>query len=414
MRYFTSLSLFVAILTLSARIGMAQIAIDTTHSAEFLVQEVLLGKGVVAENIKFTGATHALGLFTDTSRILSVNKGILLTSGSALLCKGPNTFTDMQFVNRTKGYPKLESLAHGRTFDAAVLEFDFITSSENLSFRFIFASEEYTEYVGSKYNDVFAFYINGPGMNNVNLAVLPRSDIPVTVNTINYKKNRKYYVDNPTASIHEPIVYDVQKKKVVRNKNYNKPKALPKYNIQYDGFTRVLEAACKVQPGAVYHIEIAIADVNDYSLDSGVFLEANTFSSTGEVISKIPPATDDADAAPDPFPDLIILEDALFAFNKYDLMASSFDILNQLAAYMKRHTEIKVEIAGHTDYIGKPADNYRLSLNRAKSVLAYLVSQGIAAERINYQAYGESQPRESNQTDEGRSKNRRVEIRINR
>jgi outer membrane protein OmpA-like peptidoglycan-associated protein len=389
---------------------VAQIRVDTSLSAEFLVNEVLLGEGVIAENIQFTGAKHSMGLFADSSQMLSIKKGILLTTGSALVSKGPNKFTDMQFVNRTKGYQKLEALANGRTFDAAVLEFDFVTYAENLSFRFIFASEEYTEYVGSKFNDVFAFFINGPGLNNVNLAVLPKSDIPVTVNTINYKKNKKYYVDNPTANINDHLVYDVQKKRAVKNKNYNKPEALPKYNIQYDGFTTILEAACKVIPGETYHIEIAIADVNDYSLDSGVFLEANTFSSTGEITSKLPPVVNDANV--ETVPEIITLEDAQFAFNKYDLQDSSFPILNQLAEYLKKYTTLKIEIDGHTDNVGTHEYNYMLSINRAKAVLEYLLAQGIHAERINFQGFGQAQPKENNQTEEGRTKNRRVEIKI--
>jgi hypothetical protein len=159
----------------AASFSFAQMQIDTSHAIEYLVKEVLLGEGVVAGNIRYTGAKRAIGAFTDSTRILTIADGLLLTSGSAMLSKGPNKFTDMQFANQTSGYAKLEALTSGPTHDAAILEFDFVTSAENLTFDFIFASEEYTEYVGSKYNDVFGFFISGPGLDNINLAVLPRS-----------------------------------------------------------------------------------------------------------------------------------------------------------------------------------------------------------------------------------------------
>jgi outer membrane protein OmpA-like peptidoglycan-associated protein len=400
--------------------------IDTAYTAEYLVKEILLGKGVIAGNIHYTGAKHAISAFTDSSSMLSIKDGILLTSGSALISKGPNKFTDMQFANRTPGYAKLEAIANGPTHDAAILEFDFVTSAENLSFDFIFASEEYTEYVGSKYNDVFGFFISGPGLDNVNLAVLPRSQVPVTINSINHKKNRKYYIDNPTETINDPIVYDLRKKTAVRNKNYQKTKALPIYNLQYDGFTTLLQAACKVVPGEIYHIEIAIADVSDFILDSGVYLAGHSFRSTGNKIipienpfRKIPPV-DTLLAEVPVVPEipaeinLPLLEEASveFIFDTYFLTDSARMVINRYYNFIKQHPQDMVEVTGHTDDVGTEGYNDILSRNRAQSVTQYLIQLGVEKEKILLMYRGEGSPLTSNATVEGRARNRRVELKM--
>jgi outer membrane protein OmpA-like peptidoglycan-associated protein len=333
----------------------------------------------------------------------------------------------MQFKNKTPGYPKLEAIARGATHDAAILEFDFVTSAENLSFNFIFASEEYTEYVGSKYNDVFAFFINGPGLDNVNLAVLPKSNVPVTINSINHKKNKRYYVDNPTENINDPIIYDVRKKAAVKNKNYRKTKALPQYNIQYDGFTTLLEAACKVVPGEIYHIEIAIADVSDFILDSGVFLAGSSFKSTGD---KIVPIENPFDNTPlpvettltepklvpeiavektDPVPLEAIVE---FIFDTYHLTDSAASVIRQYCQWIKSFPQAIIEVAGHTDDWGTDAYNEVLSRSRAESVASYLMQLGIPQNNIRISYNGEKLPLATNETDEGRARNRRVEIQL--
>ncbi|HMP99673.1 MAG TPA: choice-of-anchor L domain-containing protein, partial [Cyclobacteriaceae bacterium] len=140
----------------------SQIQIDTTHSANALVNNVLKGNGVLVGNVKYTGARHAIAYFEDEAAETGISKGIMLTTGNALMLAGPNRSTFTSWVNGTGGDRQLESIARGKTYDASVLEFDFITAAENLSFYFVFASEEYLEYVDSRYNDVFAFFITGP------------------------------------------------------------------------------------------------------------------------------------------------------------------------------------------------------------------------------------------------------------
>jgi outer membrane protein OmpA-like peptidoglycan-associated protein len=250
--------------------------------------------------------------------------------------------------------------------------------------------------------------------------------VPVTINSINHKKNRKYYIDNPTETYNDPIVYDLRKKTAVRNKNYQKTKALPIYNLQYDGFTTLLQAACKVVPGEIYHIEIAIADVSDFILDSGVYLAGHSFRSTGNKIipienpfRKIPPV--DTLLAELPLVpeipaeiNLPLLEEASveFIFDTYFLTDSARMVIKRYYNFIKQHPQEMIEVTGHTDDVGTEGYNDILSRNRAQSVAQYLIQLGVEKEKILLIYKGEGSPLTSNATVEGRAKNRRVELKM--
>ena len=239
---------------------------------------------LLAGPVSYQGPKHALAHFEDPGFNVHLEEGIVLTTGNAYFVKGPNRVPDRGWASGTAGDPDLDRISAGETHDAAILEFDFVTTSEYLSFNFTFGSEEYLEYVDSKYNDVFGFFIDGPGLDHVNLAVLPKTGEPITVNNINHKKNRKFYHDNGFQNTSHPFLWDNRRKKPVRNKRYGKEAKESPYQVQFDGFTQVLEARCMVVPNEVYHIKLAIADVSDYILDSGVFLEAGSFRSFGDQI----------------------------------------------------------------------------------------------------------------------------------
>ena len=100
----------------------------------------------------------------------------------------------------------------------------------------------------------------------------------------------------------------------------------------------------------------------------------------------------------------------LFDFNKATLQPVSDGILQQVAGLLKATPTLKVEVQGHTDNVGGDAYNQTLSEARAKSVMAWLVAHGISADRMTAKGYGKTRPVADNGTDEGRAKNRRVEI----
>ena len=158
----------------------------------------------------------------------------------------------------------MTNIVGNTTYNATVLSFDFVPFAEIVEFRYVFASEEYPEYVGSQFNDVFGFFISGPGVgNNVNIARIPGNNQPVTINNVNAVSNSAYFVDNGTGT--------------------TGPQNGSSYYVQYDGFTTVLTARANVICGQTYRIVIAVADVGDGIFDSGIFLEANSFSSPVDV-----------------------------------------------------------------------------------------------------------------------------------
>ncbi|MEZ6115309.1 MAG: choice-of-anchor L domain-containing protein [Pirellulaceae bacterium] len=119
-----------------------------------------------------------------------------------------------------------------------------------VSFEYVFASEEYNEYVNSSFNDVFGFFLNGS-----NIALLPGTSTPVTINNVNGGTNSSYFKNNDPSDFGIPTPY----------------------GTEYDGFTQVLEAvAVDLQPGVVHHLKIAIADASDSALDSAVFLRGQS------------------------------------------------------------------------------------------------------------------------------------------
>ena len=409
--------------------GLTQI--DTTHTADYLVREILLGNGVLVGNVKFTGQKHAIGLYADPTAQTGIEEGIVLTSGNAFYVLGPNKTPRSGWASNAAGDEQLDRIARGKTYDAAVLEFDFVTVSENLSFEFVFGSEEYLEYVGSKFNDVFAFFINGPGVDHQNIATLPGQEAtPITVNTVNNQLNKKYYVDNAFTNVTDPFVWDVRNRKVVENKNYLKEEVPPMYNIQFDGFTTVLTAKCQVVPNEVYHIKIAISDVGDGILDSGVFLKGGSFKSYGQEVVKL----DDhfgqqqyvrqitkrrPGLETSPVQNVKLnrelnkvhhLGKVEFSFDEYQLTGTSKMVIKEVYKAWKSSQYHTIVISGHTDDRGSIEYNLDLAKNRAQSVAMELISLGVPSENLVVRSMGESNPLQNNETEFGRARNRRVEF----
>jgi gliding motility-associated-like protein len=246
----------------------AQLVTSTNSSPSGLVQNVLLGPGVTVSNIMYSGSPSAIGSFTAAGTNLGINEGIVMTTGTVLNNgngpQGPNNQAGAGVDNNVGGSTLLTSLVTGaQTFNAAILEFDFIPYSDTVRFKYVFGSDEYPEFAppnNSGYNDVFGFFISGPGIAGIqNIAKLPNNGSIVSINNVNAITNSQFY-------------------------NFNGDGNSPPYNsnpnfIQYDGFTDALTAVSKVQCGQTYHLILAVADVGDGQWDSGIFLEANSLSS---------------------------------------------------------------------------------------------------------------------------------------
>ncbi len=263
----------LAIFSILLHSSFAQLVTSTAQSPAGLVQNVLLGTGVTVSNISYNGAPAAIGSFTANGTNLGISEGIVMTTGTVIDNgngpQGPNNQANSGVDNSRPGFSLLtQQISGGTTYDATILEFDFVPYSDTVRFKYVFGSEEYPEYVNTQFNDVFAFFISGPGISGQkNMALIPGTNTAVAINNVNNgptnngagASNPAYYVYNGTGSVGP---YNA-------SNNY----------IQYDGFTKVLEAVSKVQCGQTYHLIIAIADVGDGIYDSGIFLEANSLSS---------------------------------------------------------------------------------------------------------------------------------------
>lgn len=260
---FKHVILLVFLLNLSVLKGFGQLVVDDTQTSQQLVQDVLLGGGVTASNVVFNsnpnGNGPQIGYFYGSSN-LGMSTGIVLSTGNSIDAGGPNNSGSTSTDLLLPGDATLESLDPGIiTKDAAILEFDFVPLSDTLSFRYVFASEEYMEYANSDYNDIFGFFISGPGITGVqNIALIPGTSTLVSINNVNAFNNPAYYVDNGDGDTFTPGD-DGQ-------------------TVQYDGFTKVLTATALVHSCQTYHIKLAVADVFDGAFDSAVFLEAGSFS----------------------------------------------------------------------------------------------------------------------------------------
>ena len=106
------------------------------------------------------------------------------------------------------------------------------------------------------------------------------------------------------------------------------------------------------------------------------------------------------------------MEDCNFDNGKATLQEGSYQVLDELVAYMVRKDDEKIELGGHTDNVGKAETNLLLSDNRARSVVEYLVSKKIDTKRLIHKGYGLTKPIADNSTEEGRAQNRRTEMRV--
>lgn len=258
------------------------ITVNTTQfTVPQLVENILFGSqstsgsGVIS-NITWStgtnfGSTNGIGYFSNTNSNLPLDSGVLLVTGNAMSSAGPNN--NVQSNGNWPGDAQLFNYIDGLGIDpglnihndATIIEFDFIPLINNMSFDFVFASEEYGTFQ-CDFSDAFAFFINDitAGTPVENIAMLPNSNTPISVVTI---RNSAYNSGCPSIN---PQYFD----------NYYllpegiSPNQAP---INFNGQTVVLTAESDVTPNHTYHIKLVIADRNDSALDSGVFINAGSF-----------------------------------------------------------------------------------------------------------------------------------------
>jgi len=233
-----------------------------------MVDNVLLGGGVTTSNIVYQGDSVQIGWFNAVNANLGIDSGIVMCTGN-IYELDPNGTPGFGAIQNTVTDPDLLTVANsvpgmiGQTFSVssvnniAILEFDFIPTSDSLKFNYVFGSQEYFTFENTQYNDVFGFFLSGPGIAGpwangaINLAIVPNTTppLPITISTIHNGQNgaitainQQYFVPNQGAGL-DTI-------------------------SSADGFTTVLTARALVQCGQTYHIKLAIADGSDQGLSS--------------------------------------------------------------------------------------------------------------------------------------------------
>jgi hypothetical protein len=151
---------------LSTGFTSAQLQTTGGQTPTQLIQNVLLGSGVQLISVTSQGAPGAYGTFNGTSSNIGIANGVILTTGSISGPDGPigpNNAPNAGIDNGSGGYGLLSNIVSPtQTFNATVFEFTFIPQGDSINFKYVFGSEEYKEYVGSEFNDVFGFFLTGP------------------------------------------------------------------------------------------------------------------------------------------------------------------------------------------------------------------------------------------------------------
>ncbi len=242
--------------------------------ATSLIKNTLIGGDCFdVTAVTSAGNSNSRGTFTNGTTSINLATGVVLCTGNVNILPGPNNATNANggFGNNSADDTDLATLTGGNQYDVSLIEFDFKPTAGTVQFEFVFGSEEYCEYVNSNFNDVFGFFISGPGITgNKNIALLPDGVTPVAINNVNHLTNSQYYVNNnnsgvgPGPSCAGQSVYNAA-------------------DCQLDGWTVVLTATADVTPCQTYHIKLAIADIGDAAYASAVFLKAQSFDAGGSV-----------------------------------------------------------------------------------------------------------------------------------
>ncbi|MCX6256989.1 MAG: choice-of-anchor L domain-containing protein [Bacteroidia bacterium] len=236
------------------------ININTLVTASQFFTNYFKAGGITVTNVVTTySSDQCYSFFSNVSSFDTLmSGGFLMTNGSATNASGPNDNSSTNTNVGTTGDVNLNTLTGQTTYDASVVQFDFVPKTNTIQFRFVFASDEYPT-VYSAYNDVFACFLTGQnpvGGNyaSQNIALVPGTSTYISVCTINPDTNAIYYHSNGNGTSPNNEA------------------------IEYDGFTTVLIATANVVPNQTYHMKLAIADGGDNTTDTGVFLEAGSFT----------------------------------------------------------------------------------------------------------------------------------------
>lgn len=378
--------------------GFSQLLLDDTLTPSQLVQQVLVDQSVAPVNITFNnqpGNTVKIQVAQfSTGAVptgLGLEQGLILATAGTDVALGPNnsgssstfafggSYVDADLV-LIPGAQYLES--------SSVLEFDFVATGSELNFDYVFASEEYPEFSNSDYNDVFGFFLSGPGLsgpytnNAENIAIIPNTTTEMTINNLNNGTANagpceycEFYISNGVGQTPELNPY-----------------------IEYDGFTTTIRAKAALQCGETYHIKLAIGNVGDNNYDSAVFIKnfnvqqklelletnnlpENTNVCFGEeisIFSGVPAAdnvfvwTKDGDPISESTPSITVNSGGVYALNIFTAAGCSFAYDDILIGY---RPEVAAVDPPDINMCAVFSNSYTFdTINQDSAILANLVS----------------------------------------
>lgn len=232
-----------------------------------LVEDVLFSTNCI-ESINVTNTVSggfddgdlSYGFFEANNSSFPFSNGIVLSTGRLSNVAGPNNNLSDDDAPNWNGDQDLEDILNiNNTTNASIFEFSFVPQASSISFRYIFASEEYRENNSStcNFSDAFAFLIRPEGGQFENLALIPGTDIPVQVTTVRPE------IPGSCEALNEEFFGQ-----------FNTADA----PINFNGQTAILTAETTVIPGQTYEIKLVIADETNFRFDSAVFIEGNSFN----------------------------------------------------------------------------------------------------------------------------------------
>lgn len=270
MRYIVLFISFFTSLTVFAQ----NITVDTqTYTAQELIEAILIDSNcitnVVVTNViggNFNNTNQSYGYFEATGTGFPFQKGLVLSTGKATNVEGPNnTLSDDDALDWVGDTDLEKVLNETNTVNATVIEFDFTSVTNQISFNYVFASEEYQENNANtcKYSDLFGFLIRPKNeVDYTNIALVPNTQSPVKVTTVHPA------IPNGCAAQNEQYF-----------ESWNGSTA----PINFNGQTKVLTAKATIIPNETYHVKLVIADEQNYRYDSAVFLQAGSFQSNTDL-----------------------------------------------------------------------------------------------------------------------------------